>query len=207
MRLVDGFAGCGGWSAGASDAGCEPVLGIDWDERPLRLWATNFPSARAVCATLGTDAVEWPAAEPDVHCHLSPPCVLDFQILADAPRLRGVTQNTVIVTHSVYILSPAGHRPPGGCSKVDAVIHNFRPGAAERMGADYPTLSAIKVRCALPSRRPDPVPMARARVLGLSACLVSAILRAPHPDGTHVCCAVLNPSRVSSAMTMPTSPR
>ena len=75
MRLVDGFCGAGGWSAGAVAAGCIPVLGIDSDEAPLKLWATNcIPAGHAVCAIIGQDAVDWPDAAADVHVHLSPPC-------------------------------------------------------------------------------------------------------------------------------------
>ena len=65
----------GGWSAGAIAAGCVPVLGIDSDAAPLKLWATNcIPAGRAVCATIGEDTIDWPEAAPDVHVHLSPPC-------------------------------------------------------------------------------------------------------------------------------------
>ena len=32
------------------------------------------PAGRAVCATIGEEAVDWPEAAPDVHVHLSPPC-------------------------------------------------------------------------------------------------------------------------------------
>ena len=75
MRVVDAFCGAGGWSAGAIAAGCTPVLGVDSDAAPLKLWATNCsPAGRAVCATIGEDAIEWPEAAPDVHVHLSPPC-------------------------------------------------------------------------------------------------------------------------------------
>ena len=76
MRLIDAFCGTGGWSSGAIAAGVQPVLGIDCDHTPLQLWAANCaPAGRATCATLGTDEpVEWPAAEPDIHIHLSPPC-------------------------------------------------------------------------------------------------------------------------------------
>ena len=91
MRVVDAYAGVGGWSAGALRAGCTLILGIDSDEKPLRTWATNLPSAaRALCATLGIDAVDWPAPEPDVHVHLSPPC----SSLSKA-RAGGATPNEV----------------------------------------------------------------------------------------------------------------
>ena len=74
MRVVDAFCGAGGWSAGAVEAGCTPVLGVDCDHKPLQLWAANCKEGRAACATIGTDPVDWPDAGPDVHLHLSPPC-------------------------------------------------------------------------------------------------------------------------------------
>ena len=74
MRVIDAFCGAGGWSAGAVAAGCTPVIGIDSDATPLKLWATNCTAGRAVCATIGVDVVDWPEAAPDVHLHLSPPC-------------------------------------------------------------------------------------------------------------------------------------
>ena len=74
MRVIDAFCGTGGWSAGSVAAGCTPIMGIDCDDKPLRIWATNCPDGRAACAVIGVDAVEWPEAAPDVHVHLSPPC-------------------------------------------------------------------------------------------------------------------------------------
>ena len=75
MRVIDAYCGAGGWSAGAVAAGCTPVLGIDSDGAPLKLWATNCsPAGHAACATIGVDAVDFPEAAPDVHVHLSPPC-------------------------------------------------------------------------------------------------------------------------------------
>ena len=75
MRVIDAYCGAGGWSAGAVAAGCTPVLGIDSDAAPLKLWAKNCsPAGRAACVTIGVDAVDWLEAGPDVHVHLSPPC-------------------------------------------------------------------------------------------------------------------------------------
>ena len=74
MRVVDAFCGAGGWSAGAVAAGCTPVMGIDSDASPLKLWATNCIAGQAACATIGVDGVDWPDAAADVHVHLSPPC-------------------------------------------------------------------------------------------------------------------------------------
>ena len=75
MRVVDAFCGAGGWSAGVIAAGCTPVIGIDSDAAPLKLWATNCsPAGRAVCATIDEDTIGWPEGACDVHVHLSPPC-------------------------------------------------------------------------------------------------------------------------------------
>ena len=73
MEVVDAFCGAGGFSAGAMAAGCRVSMGIDSDPVPLKLWAANT-GGRAVCATIGRDAVEWPEARPGLHVHLSPAC-------------------------------------------------------------------------------------------------------------------------------------
>ena len=48
MKVVDLFAGLGGFSAGALAAGAEVILGIDHDPVPLKLWSANVPGGRAV---------------------------------------------------------------------------------------------------------------------------------------------------------------
>ena len=73
MEVVDAFCGAGGFSAGAMVAGCRVTMGIDSDPVPLKLWAANT-GGRAVCATIGNDAVDWPEARPGRHVHLSPAC-------------------------------------------------------------------------------------------------------------------------------------
>ena len=66
MEVVDAFCGAGGFSAGAMAAGCRVTMGIDSDPVPLKLWAANT-GGRAVCATIGRDAVDWPEARPGLH--------------------------------------------------------------------------------------------------------------------------------------------
>lgn len=43
LRVADLFAGCGGSSRGAADAGCEVVLACDWDAAALATYRLNFP--------------------------------------------------------------------------------------------------------------------------------------------------------------------
>ena len=73
MEVLDAFCGAGGFSAGAVAAGCRVSMGVDCDPVPLKLWAANT-GGRAVCATIGRDAVDWPEARPGLHVHLSPAC-------------------------------------------------------------------------------------------------------------------------------------
>ena len=76
MRVVDLFAGLGGFSAGAIEAGADVVLGVDSDPVPLKLWSANVQGGAARLATLGVggDEVDLPPPAPDLHVHASSPC-------------------------------------------------------------------------------------------------------------------------------------
>ena len=73
FRFCDAFCGIGGASAGAVAAGCKVEMGIEFDDKIVRPYATNT-GGRAVCATIGQEEIPWPDAAPDVMVHLSPPC-------------------------------------------------------------------------------------------------------------------------------------
>ena len=110
MRVVDAFCGAGGWSAGAVAAGCTPVLGIDSDAAPLKLWATNCsPAGRAVCATIGPDPVDWPEAAPDVHVHLSPPCTSLSKARAGSASAASVANALDAVRWCVQLVLDKGY--------------------------------------------------------------------------------------------------
>ena len=51
------------------------ILAVDCDSAMLRLHAGNS-GAEARCATLWRDSVDWPDPLPDIHIHLSPPCIM-----------------------------------------------------------------------------------------------------------------------------------
>ena len=76
MKVVDLFAGLGGFSAGALAAGAEVILGVDHDPVPLKLWSANVPGGRAVLTSLGPsdDTVMLPPPSPHLHVHASTPC-------------------------------------------------------------------------------------------------------------------------------------
>ena len=112
MLVIDAFCGAGGWSAGAVAAGCTPVLGIDCDEKPLKLWATNCaPAGRAICATLGSahDTVDWPAPAPDVHLHMSPPCTSLSKARAGSATAASVADALDAVRWCVQLVLARGY--------------------------------------------------------------------------------------------------
>ena len=74
MRVCDLFAGLGGFTCGALEAGANVVLAIDSDPVPLKLLGANSPLTTTVVAKLGKDEVDLPPAAPDLHIHLSTPC-------------------------------------------------------------------------------------------------------------------------------------
>ena len=77
MRVVDLFAGLGGFSAGAVAAGASVDLVVDNDHVPLKLLAANVPGTTVKLATLGacgTNVDFLPASAPDLHVHASSPC-------------------------------------------------------------------------------------------------------------------------------------
>ena len=76
MRVVDLFAGLGGMTCGAIEAGAEVVLAVDSDPTPLKVLGANAPQTTIIVATLGEgrDEVSLPPAAPDLHVHMSTPC-------------------------------------------------------------------------------------------------------------------------------------
>jgi|EP00966_Prymnesium_polylepis_P326765 SAM-dependent methyltransferase len=75
-RFFDLFCGLGGASIAAELTGkYEVVLGLDWNERALAVFAKNFPGAQTICAQLPHDLrkLQLPFDAKD-HLHLSPCC-------------------------------------------------------------------------------------------------------------------------------------
>ena len=76
MRVCDLFAGLGGFTCGALEAGAKVVVAVDSDPVPLKLLGANATEATTVIATLGPDRdeVRLPPAAADLHVHMSTPC-------------------------------------------------------------------------------------------------------------------------------------
>ena len=120
LKVVDLFAGLGGFAAGAIAASdsieggaVQVILGVDNDPVPLKLWAANVGNgARVALATLGPDGgplPELPTAAKDVHVHASTPCTdlspakQQGDILSGVAMLRWAID--LFLTHSDHLWS------------------------------------------------------------------------------------------------------
>ena len=74
-KFVDLFAGVGGASEGATQAGYEVVLAVDNNEQAMELHEYNHPDCVHVCCELPPkEALPLPGRHEDWHLHGSPPC-------------------------------------------------------------------------------------------------------------------------------------
>jgi DNA (cytosine-5)-methyltransferase 1 len=74
-KFVDLFAGVGGASEGAAQAGYDVVLAVDADQAAMELHARNHPQCTHLCCTLPpTGPLPLPSAGESWHLHGSPPC-------------------------------------------------------------------------------------------------------------------------------------
>lgn len=90
-KFVDLFAGCGGASQGATQAGYEVVLAVDHDEKAVALHARNHAQCTHMCCTLPPSApLSLPGADEEWHIHGSPPCTA----LSKANQNRNANERT-----------------------------------------------------------------------------------------------------------------
>ena len=97
ISVCDLFVGLGGFSAGATAAGANVIMGVDFAPVPLRMWAANVPGGRAVLTKLGPadgDAISLPASYQGLHVHCSPPCT-GFSLARALARGGSVTADGV----------------------------------------------------------------------------------------------------------------
>lgn len=76
LQVYDFFAGAGGFSEGARQAGCDVVWVCDNDPLALKTHAANHPRAEHCLAELPMPRGEWPFPTDGrpFHVHFSPPC-------------------------------------------------------------------------------------------------------------------------------------
>jgi len=74
LEVWDLFCGAGGFSCGATMAGCTVVFGCDDNALALETHQTNHPHAQHVLTTLPCDEIPFPEDDRRWHLHGSPPC-------------------------------------------------------------------------------------------------------------------------------------
>ena len=115
IYLIDLFCGCGGFSQGAVQAGCKPVLAIDSWKEALDVHETNHPNCVHWHHTLGGDVEEFVCSiqtfidlnlpeNCHLHIHASPPC----QTLSLANKKRNDSGVSMIdwTLEVIHLLSP-----------------------------------------------------------------------------------------------------
>lgn len=107
MRVCDLFAGLGGFTCGALEAGASVVLAVDSDPIPLKLLGTNAPQTTTVVATLGKDEVDLPPAAPDLHVHLSTPCT-DLSIARKGRTTESVNNGIEMIRWAIELVLERG---------------------------------------------------------------------------------------------------
>ena len=89
-EVYDFFAGAGGFSSGAAQAGCRVVWACDNDPLALKTHAANHPSAEHRLAELPLPRSAWPFPTDGrpFHAHFSPPCQ-KFSTINQTNRVDG----------------------------------------------------------------------------------------------------------------------
>ena len=110
LEVYDFFAGAGGFSEGARQAGCAVVWVCDNDPLALKTHAVNHPRAEHRLADLPLPRTEWPFPTDGraFHAHFSPPCQ-KFSQLNAANRKEGDRDHAKnLVTWSVETALASG---------------------------------------------------------------------------------------------------
>ena len=110
MDVVDIFCGCGGFSQGAYDAGCDVVLAIDnWDVA-LQIHKKNHASTRHINMTIDPNKRDLEiilieeisrsrSKGKKIHIHASPPC----QNISRANPYRNISHGVTMVEWVVFL--------------------------------------------------------------------------------------------------------
>ena len=169
MDVCDAFCGVGGFSAGAIEAGCRVIMGIDSAPVPLKVWAANT-GGTAVRATIGVDEIKWPDARADLHVHLSPAC----QVLSKA-RAKAASDDAKGVALDMLRRCVALVQRKGYTSwsietvSTPATVAAFRILSQEHIDVAFATLDAADYGC----------PSSRLRLIASTPALIRRLEEMP----------------------------
>ncbi len=191
-KFVDLFAGLGGASTGAAQAGYEVVLAVDSDKKALQLHARNHPKCVHVCCRLPpTTPLSLPSKDEDWHLHGSPPCTevsIANQSRIDAKRTDAVGLIRWYVEFALASSATTWSLEQVGTPIVMRYLASLKaPKSPHRNRVAYAVVNFYDYG----------VPQERRRVIAGSPEIVASLLRVaawhqciadviPAPRGTHV---------------------
>lgn len=166
MRVVDAFCGVGGVSAGCLQLeGVDVILGVDSDDRILRLWAQNT-QGRAVCACVGKDEIPWPEEADDLHVHFSPPCTALSKARLNAPT-KEVEDGLGLLKHCLDLVVSKGYR--------NFSIENVSTNATRAIAEAYTNAHPARVAYSTVECADFGVPQTRSRLVISSPYVIQRI--------------------------------
>ena len=171
MRVVDVFCGIGGASCGFSAVdGVQVVMGVDWDDRVLKTWATNT-GGQAVCATVGVDHIPLPEAADDLFVHFSPPCTALSRARAGSATAEEVETGTNLLKWSLDQIVEKGYKhfslEDVATPQTRAVIEPYRAKYPERIA--YTTIECADYN----------VPQTRSRLIASTPAVIRGLKETP----------------------------
>lgn len=198
LEVYDFFAGAGGFSTGARQAGCRVVYACDNNAEALATHKRNHPETEHACLTLpSAEAVaKLPTDGRRFHVHCSPPCVKLSRIntpnvVAGNEGSRGMHEAADMVEWCLEMMLASQ------CTSwsLEQVGDHSVQTIVERVRRRYPTRLAYAVI----KLEELGVPQTRVRLIAATPTLLAALLRKasranvrttrdaiPKPRGTHV---------------------
>ena len=175
LKILDFFAGCGGFSEGAYEAGCVIHAAYESNADAIETFKANFPDATVVECELPipSSQILWP--ETRCHIHLSPPC----QPLSAMAHTRGVSAERTEEQEKSHALIQWAIdlwlSSPTQCESfsLEEVAHKSVLELFERVRLEHPARFAYAVF----DFSELGVPQTRKRVLASTPPLISALLR------------------------------
>jgi site-specific DNA-cytosine methylase len=111
FRVVDVFCGVGGYAAGAKEAGCTVVMGVENEHPLLRTYAANVDAgATAICSTVGKDDIPFPDAADDLFVHFSPPCTALSRARAGSATEAEIAGGVDMLRFSIELVLSKGYK-------------------------------------------------------------------------------------------------
>lgn len=193
LEVYDFFAGAGGFSEGARQAGCNVVWACDNDPLALEAHAVNHPRTEHCLAALPMPRSEWPFPTDGraFHAHFSPPCQ-KFSATNTRFRTEGdLAQASDLITWSVETALASG----ATSWSLEEVVSPHVIALLEVVRKRHPT----RVAYAAFDLTELGVPQTRTRLLAGPPALISRLMRQRNrgsiqsvrdaiakPRGTHI---------------------